>query len=131
MIELHRFVLTKAITLGRFTYENETFYTVERPWLDNRTNVSCIPAGGYAMARVDSPKFGPGTWKVLDVPKRTDILFHVGNTVDDVVGCLGVGLTVYPDLKGVGSSRNGLNRFLELTSGIEREGLIITTGALT
>ena len=128
MIELTRFVKDDATTLGRFSYATRTFFTVERPWLDNQPNVSCIPDGDYKMARVDSPKFGPGMWEIVNVLGRTHILLHVANTPRNVEGCLGVGLSVYPDLKGVGSSRNGIDEFYLLTSGLAEETIRIKTG---
>ena len=66
----------------------------------------------------------------MDVPGRTHILLHVANRVDDIVGCLGVGLTVYPDLQGIGSSRNGLDRFHEFSAGLTKETMTIVTGEL-
>lgn len=61
--------------------------TLERPWLGNQSNVSCIPPGVYVCRRVDSPKFGD-TFEVTGVPGRSHILFHKGNRVDDSHGCI-------------------------------------------
>jgi hypothetical protein len=61
--------------------------TLEEPWRDNAPNISCIPAGRYVCARVQSPHFG-GTFEVTGVPGRTSILFHKGNTTDDTHGCI-------------------------------------------
>jgi len=61
--------------------------TIERPWLDNQKNISCIPAGEYTCKRVDSPKFKE-TFEVLNVPTRNYILFHAGNTIEDSLGCI-------------------------------------------
>ncbi len=64
--------------------------TLERPWLDNRRNVSCIPEGEHLCRRVNSPKFG-NTFEVTDVPFRSHILFHKGNLKEDTHGCILVG----------------------------------------
>lgn len=64
--------------------------TLERPWLNNRRNVSCIPDGEYLCKRVDSSKFGD-TFEVIDVPGRSHILFHKGNLKEDTHGCILVG----------------------------------------
>ena len=61
--------------------------TLEEPWRDNQPNISCIPTGRYTCKRVDSPKFG-GTFEVTNVPGRTHVLFHKGNTTDDTHGCI-------------------------------------------
>jgi hypothetical protein len=61
--------------------------TLEEPWRDNQPTISCIPLGRYTCKRVESPKFG-GTFEVTNVPGRTHILFHKGNTTDDTHGCI-------------------------------------------
>ena len=32
--------------------------TLERPWLQNKRNISCIPNGLYLCRRITSPRFG-------------------------------------------------------------------------
>jgi hypothetical protein len=64
--------------------------TLERPWVDNKQNVSCIPAGTYTCKKVRSPKFGE-TYEITGVPGRTHVLFHKGNTIEDTQGCILVG----------------------------------------
>lgn len=72
--------------------------TLEPPWRDNHRwdgvleHVSCIPEGEYKCVEVKSPKFGR-TYEVMDVPGRSDILFHAFNKVDETHGCIGVGLS--------------------------------------
>ncbi len=62
-------------------------WTLERPWLNNAPNVSCIPPDIYVCNRIDSPKFKE-TFEVFNVPGRSHILFHIGNTIDDSLGCI-------------------------------------------
>ena len=64
--------------------------TLERPWRENEENVSCIPANLYMCKRIQSPRFGE-TFEVMDVPGRSNILFHKGNVVEDTAGCILVG----------------------------------------
>jgi hypothetical protein len=64
--------------------------TLERPWRDNETNVSCIPPTEYICRRVHSPKFGE-TFEVQGVERRSHILFHKGNTIENTKGCILVG----------------------------------------
>lgn len=52
--------------------------SLELPWLNNRTSVSCISEGQYDCERIDHPRFGH-CWWVKEVPGRTDILIHSGN----------------------------------------------------
>ena len=63
-------------------------FTLERPWVDNRRNVSCIPGNEfYSLVKYKSQRYG-WTLRVEDVPDRTGILFHAGNTVADTKGCI-------------------------------------------
>lgn len=127
---LTRFAQFEDVTIGRLDYAGQEFFTVERPWKDNKPNISSIPDGTYKMGRVNSPKFGEDMWEIMEVPGRTHILIHVANTADNVLGCIGLGNTVYSTLRGVGSSRNAINKFYDLTSGLEEEEITIITGAL-
>lgn len=74
---------------------------VERPWLNNQPNISCVPEGEYILSPHVSPSQGEclileahtlGVYQSAH-PKavRTHILWHVGNTVADVSGCAAVG----------------------------------------
>lgn len=80
--------------------------TLERPWLDNQPNVSCIPAGKYECQRVDSPHFG-NTFQVMNVPGRSHILFHKGNVATDSEGCILIGESFNPVLGKPGITRSG------------------------
>jgi len=80
-------------TTGRFYLpQGQTFFTLERPWLDNKTGVSCIPKPGtyHAILR-RSPHLGITYW-LHDVPDRSFILIHSGNIVAHVQGCIMLGL---------------------------------------
>ena len=99
MIALERFAYSPMGTFGRLTIPNRlSCYTVERPWADNQPNVSCIPEGQYALRRRPSPVVERTTgalyrqgWEVCDVPGRSLIMIHPGNTIADVQGCIAVG----------------------------------------
>lgn len=91
--------------------------TIERPWLDNQRNVSCIPAGNYVCGRTSSPKFG-NTFEVCDVPGRSHILFHKGNLMEDTHGCIVLG-EMFESLRGIPavlSSGKAMDEFLDRTS---------------
>ena len=64
--------------------------TLEEEWKDNAKGISCIPNGDYLCQRVTTPKHGL-TYQVMDVPGRTAILIHSGNTEADTEGCILVG----------------------------------------
>ena len=70
--------------------------TIERPWLNNRKNTSCIPAGRYLckyIARSASGKYRK-CWHVQGVAGRGGILWHCGNLVSHSLGCILPGLRV-------------------------------------
>ena len=77
------------------------FYTLELPYLDNKRQVSCIPAGEYKCVKRVSPKYGHH-WHVLDVEGRSLILIHLGNTAADTKGCILVGSGL-KDINGDGA----------------------------
>ena len=97
-----------------------TFRTIELPWKNNANDVSCIPEGTYKCARYRR-KNGQICWQLLKVPKRTAILVHVANTVNDLLGCIGIGLKkaifagVVGNLIGVAVSRLAFNKFMWIT----------------
>jgi hypothetical protein len=75
------------------------YYGIERPWLDNRASVSCIPTGHYVLIPYSSAKY-PDVWAFyggsvgIETGERTRCLIHVANYVHQVQGCLGIGMTV-------------------------------------
>ena len=79
---------TNSCTLGKL-YFNKAFVcnTIEREWLDNKVNISCIPAGNYKCSITNSPRFGL-TYQVNDVDGRTHILFHIANRASELQGCI-------------------------------------------
>ena len=78
-------------TFGALRINKELFCsTLEPSDRLNKTNVSSIPAQQYLCIPKVSPKFGE-VYSVRNVPGRTNILFHVGNVVDDTLGCIMLG----------------------------------------
>ena len=78
-------------TLGALRINGRLFCaTLELPDKGNAANISRIPPGKYIAAKTRSPRFGE-TFEVLDVPHRSHILFHAGNTKDDTQGCILLG----------------------------------------
>ena len=62
--------------------------TIELPWKNNETKVSCIPEGKYFINKRYSKKF---QWhlEVLDVKNRSFILFHpANNALQELNGCI-------------------------------------------
>lgn len=79
---------TNNCTLGKLYFDGDFICnTIEREWLDNKVNVSCIPAGHYLCTITNSPRFGI-TYQVNDVDGRTHILFHTANRASELQGCI-------------------------------------------
>ena len=118
-LELRRIATGKEGTFGALKYKDIPFaLTLERQWLDNRTSISCIPAGTYKCKHVNSPRFG-NTFEVTNVQGRSHILFHKGNLDDDSHGCILVG-EQYGDINdspGIQASKAGYNEFMKTMIG--------------
>jgi len=95
--------------------------TLEPPDKNNEPNISCIPRGAYHSYPVSSPRFGK-TWEVIDVPGRSHILFHGGNTAasgkSDTLGCIMVAKHYwkFDGIPGI-QNRDGFLEFLKLVKG--------------
>ena len=63
---------------------------------------------------------------VSGVDDRSYILLHVANTERNVVGCIGLGMALYPTLTGVSQSRVAMAEFHKQTQGLTTERLVIT-----
>lgn len=98
-IRLTRIASCNGATLGALSIDNwPRLVTLEDAWLENASNVSCIPNGSYTIKRHQSPKFGE-VFKVELVPNRSHILLHWGNTDIDTHGCILLG-TSFGELNG-------------------------------
>jgi len=89
MIDLVRFYYSDFGTFGNLTLPSGLqLATVERPWLNNRPRVSCIPVGVYTCEPRRYNKGGYNAVEVTGVTGRTHILFHKGNFVRNSNGCI-------------------------------------------
>jgi hypothetical protein len=71
-----------------------SFFTLEEEWKNNQPSESCIPAGTYTLKKTVYFKRNIPTYEVMDVPGRSRILFHPGNTEEDTEGCVLLGMTL-------------------------------------
>ena len=110
--------------------------TLERPWLLNKKNESCIPAGWHKLIRrtctKKSVKNATGsnvTFGVEYVPNRDGILVHPLNTIKGTKGCIGVGQLIpgwdLNGLPGIARSGDTFVEFLELLDGHDEAHLTI------
>jgi hypothetical protein len=136
-IQLTRFAYTPIGTFGELIIDGKHFcFVVEEVWHANRPSIpgkqtgSCIPVGNYICRRGHFPRHG-NTFEVLNVPGRSAILFHSGNTVEDIEGCLALGNRLgylkgkWAVMESAGID-GGYTRFmLELSNGSEFELKIV------
>jgi len=111
------------------TYDDGTFgaliicsqlfcFTLEPTDKNNAPNVSSIPAQQYICKRYSSNKY-PNTFEVTNVPGRSYILFHPGNTDDDTAGCILLGSSIGKlrkahgvDVRGILNSGKTFEKFM-------------------
>ena len=112
-------------TLGHFTlYDGlEKVFecvTLELPYEDNLTDISCVNKGVYEVTHRYSEKY-KNHLILNDVPNRRYILIHYGNYNTDTEGCVLVGsrfTQINKDsLLDITSSRRTLSELLEATNG--------------
>jgi len=92
---LIRDTLNDVSTMGKLFLNGEEFcHTLELAWKENQRSISCIPAGEYDV-RLRLPRESATReyihLLVKDVPNRSYILVHIGNTTADTKGCILVG----------------------------------------
>ena len=88
VLELIRLFEAENGTLGALKINKLPFcVTLEPADRLNQISISSIPAQQYDVKRIVSPTYGD-CFEIMNVPGRTHILFHPGNTDDDTEGCI-------------------------------------------
>ncbi len=125
-------------TFGILAIGPQRFHALEEENQLNRRNISSIPAGDYVCKRTIYQRYRYDTFEVTDVPNRTRILFHSGNTEEDTMGCIILGMDLGPlavedeDTEVTGlklavlASRKAFRSFMETLEGIDEFELVIT-----
>lgn len=122
MLELLRYNSTHDLTQGILFVKGTYFCdTLELPWKDNARKISSIPTGMYSVQWRKDDVF-PEVLEVLNVPERSGILIHSGNTTADIKGCILVGVKTGDKL--LPTSRETLKRLINLV-GKEKTSIII------
>lgn len=121
-------------TIGRLDDETgeRICFTLEHLWVDRDgngigdRNVSRIPAGEYICRRDKHGKSKPNpyeVWELIDVPGRSEVHIHIGNTVKDTLGCILVGNKVLNDR--LSDSRGAFATWMHETAGESEIYLIV------
>jgi hypothetical protein len=101
-------------------------YTCELPWKDNKTKISCIPEGEYKVTKFISPSKG-NVFLLHNVPNRSMIEIHIGNTIKDIEGCIIVG-TALGEINGLPAVLHSRLAFASLFTTMPEEFNLIITG---
>ena len=98
---------------GIFKNDEKSYCTLERPWLNNDSAVSCIPEGTYLCKKTLTPHHGL-VFQLQNVVNRSAILIHVGNYVHDSEGCIliGTGHGILNGENAVLHSKTGFDDFM-------------------
>ena len=97
---LQRISFSDEGTKGTITIGNgKNWKTLELPWRENQSHISCIPPGTYSCILRWSERFNKMLYELQDVPDRQNIEIHVGNWAGDetkgfhsnVLGCIVLG----------------------------------------
>lgn len=83
--------------------------TLERPWLNNASNISCIPEGSYIVKRDKTGRHQ--YYAVQNVAKRSAIEFHSGVLPQHSAGCILLGEGHTPEFN-LNNSKSAMNDFL-------------------
>lgn len=90
-VHIERFAYTPWGTFGELRLDGWTCLTCEPPWKDNQVGKSCIPEGVYGMVQMAGLRKPLAEWQLVNVPGRSAIEFHVGNSMLDTEGCILLG----------------------------------------
>lgn len=110
-----------------------TFPTIELPWKNNQADISCVSIGEYLIERFYSQRFKMELFRLLNVPNRDAIEIHPANTIHDLLGCIGLGLSFgiidtkgHGQVWGVRDSRAAISQFMAKMTGENLAKLVIT-----
>jgi hypothetical protein len=112
IVELKRLEYNKYSIPGILRVSSTYFYALELPYKDNEINVSSIPLGSYVAKKRFSASKGYEVFELTDVPNRTYIQIHIGNTTKDIRGCILIGIEGARD--HVSYSTKAFKEFMEL-----------------
>lgn len=130
---LQRFAYSPTETEGLLWLDDETvLHTLERPWVAGMPGgvpfESCVPDGSYELIPHQRPSGddvlalrNPDLHVYYSDAERNGregrylVLIHVGNYVDDVVGCIapGIARTIHRNRRMVTSSRNAMRLIMD------------------
>ena len=104
---------------------NPICHTLEpsKTFINDEGKVGLIPPGTYPLKMLWSNRFQRLLPHITDVPNRSDLMIHNGNTWQDTEGCVLVGTTLEnPDF--IGHSKDALENILKQIESIQGDMFI-------
>lgn len=98
--------------------------TLEKPWLNNQQDISCIPAGRYRVTVTHSAHFGRPLPLVAVGNSRAGIRIHPANLQRELLGCIAVGesFDLINGRPGVSNSRGAFDELMAVVNGAIMQG---------
>lgn len=143
-MELIRIAYMPQHTLGWLVHKDQRWATIERPWIPSQLHrgglnaKSCVPDGEYKLTRyygmrfpdsiaLESPELDVRVVAKEGIPSRSAILIHVGNFVEDVIGCIAPGLRhgIIGKRQAVTSSGVAMKQIRDALANAPLPGLVI------
>jgi len=109
-------------TRGRFRFADKDYYSLELPWKENQPEISCIPEGEYPCILAWSARFDRFMPHLVNVPNRSEIEIHAGNSTADTRGCILIGTISVPS--GIYNSRKAFEEFNSWLAVQSRSGVV-------
>ena len=80
-------------TLGQLLTADKQFgcFTLERPWLNNQLNISCVPKGSYNCIWAYQGDLKEYHYELQNTAPRSGIFIHEGTFNSDTEGCILLG----------------------------------------
>lgn len=126
---LKRFVSNADGTFGRMWLEGNPstwWFTMEKPWMDNKPSISCIPPGEYKL-RHGTFAHGGGypDLEFVEVDGRENIEIHAANFPKELKGCIAPGKGMSTTGWAISESRKALAEILEAINGDPQMEIVI------
>lgn len=120
--------LGSLVVVNEFQQPLFAALSLERGWLDNEPNISCIPIGSYPIVLEYSSSFNEDLWEIKEVPNRSETKFHRANYWRQLNGCIALGLKA-TDIDGDGymditSSEDTMKAFHEIM-GRDKQAILV------
>ena len=133
---LRRFRSDDIGTFGTLEVNDKVFFTVEKPWDNNKPFRSCVPDGEYTLVPHGHYKHDGNVLALVGETvshykdpdfERYACLIHTANYPKDVVGCIGLGEDYSSSKNMITNSRKSIKEFYAKISPNKSHNLIVET----